>query len=855
MGVVFQTIIKSRGLTECTKPIWKLKISDSEYEDLRAVIAKQINISSPDISNPFFTVCKEATLFFAEYWHREYAGGNRTKEMVFKALGTRKNNPELVQRLYEAAMKGCKFMEVENYDDGKTNQLDNMLFQGGLPMKLITKNITNSVYNHFVRGLLNHRIGIEELNLGNDALHSNSIRQYCSQLAHAAEAGDYTQMPFHCENEFNGWFVYLNELAKQERETNSESAPFTLEWNFNVDSERKTIDAEFVVRGMQKLPLQFLIDEKLLKLPFFPVQVKANGKIVSTFDYEKHFCRQSVVCRSAYTMGEVISVVINDQKEPIINRGMNINAPQILFQNNDGTFTAGNKIGSQKCLIIIPEGWNVKDEDTFTTEEYSISGTKVNVVSLDADFNGRVEVCSSDDSVTFSSNTPLFWTEQTPRQIYLPEVVEPLYNANDCRYSLCTNVGGIVKKQKINNVQFRNASSKDWRILPSLGEILARVKEPNGNFVYPARMINVGGDIAFGIIEASAESCKIKLTWEHGEIATEDGNLIDEGTWEFEKKDDRNIAKFTLTPYDTEIPFGISVRLPFVGFSIVDAEGNIVENGGTIAYADIDRYQYHIVGESVSQYTFGNICRKVEWNDNRLYIQENDQKQKSAPFEGCLTSLFGHRERVKSLLKEAGNALEVVFTLANDETFSININTQAVAVKTVEPEIDTEAENAISEELDEATMGDDLWMSIIAQFNKSIRENISPNSSVALRCVAREPKHLMNLAFQLFALCSTNDEREILTEQLRAFAGELSFNWNIIGSQIDTIMMTLNNFVGDLEKPFLKNVYTKWAMSREEKKMTYLSALNSSKAYNDYIGQCLMDIITSFTGWVKELVD
>lgn len=109
MGVVFQTIIKSRGLTECTKPIWKLKISDSEYEDLRAVIAKQINISSPDISNPFFTVCKEATLFFAEYWHREYAGGNRTKEMVFKALGTRKNNPELVQRLYEAAMKGCKF--------------------------------------------------------------------------------------------------------------------------------------------------------------------------------------------------------------------------------------------------------------------------------------------------------------------------------------------------------------------------------------------------------------------------------------------------------------------------------------------------------------------------------------------------------------------------------------------------------------------------------------------------------------------------------------------------------------------------------------------------------------------------
>ena len=68
-------------------------------------------------------------------------------------------------------------------------------------------------------------------------------------------------------------------------------------------------------------------------------------------------------------------------------------------------------------------------------------------------------------------------------------------------------------------------------------------------------------------------------------------------------------------------------------------------------------------------------------------------------------------------------------------------------------------------------------------------------------------------------------------------------------------MMTLNNFVGDLEKPFLKNVYTKWAMSREEKKMTYLSALNSSKAYNDYIGQCLMDIITSFTDWVKELVD
>ncbi len=80
----FDTLIEKRPGRPYL-PLWSLKVTDSEYQQLKAILAN--DCTSPTCAMPFFGLRKEAALFYAEYWRREYKEGVQGKEMVFAALG------------------------------------------------------------------------------------------------------------------------------------------------------------------------------------------------------------------------------------------------------------------------------------------------------------------------------------------------------------------------------------------------------------------------------------------------------------------------------------------------------------------------------------------------------------------------------------------------------------------------------------------------------------------------------------------------------------------------------------------------------------------------------------------------
>lgn len=74
------SLLKKRGLKECLLPLWKLKITEEEFKELRELLEKQTHVMRMS-NNPFITLSKECTLFFAEYWRRLYVDGKHSNSL------------------------------------------------------------------------------------------------------------------------------------------------------------------------------------------------------------------------------------------------------------------------------------------------------------------------------------------------------------------------------------------------------------------------------------------------------------------------------------------------------------------------------------------------------------------------------------------------------------------------------------------------------------------------------------------------------------------------------------------------------------------------------------------------------
>ena len=675
----FDSLLKKRGLEECPLPLWKLKITEEEFKDLRELLEKQTHVMSM-CNNPFITLRKECTLFFAEYWRRLYVDGKHSKQMVYDALESTRHNVNLCDEFYEAARRGAKLLKIEKYDGGRADPLNDMLYQGGLPMKLVTANVTNSVWDRFTRGLVNRKYNFEELNLGLVASQSQCLRDYCEQLILGIETEQFMRMPFYCLNENDTWYMYLKELAKQEKIRRSQLHPYTLFWEFRIDNVENKIYTKYIVKGIQRLPKEFLEEQGLINIPFFSVQVRKNGQAIDTFDYANNFCRYAVVSKHPYTNGDYISLFLHNQEEPYIADNLDMTVPHLLYRNKDGKYELGNQIGKQESILLIPEGWTVDDSCTLDVHDYSWGETMLQGIRIPSDYANNILVKGEDGAITFGMNAPLYWTEMRSNPLFVPDVIEPVYDADKCSFSLCFDTeDGTESKRR--PVQFRNKWQKEWTESPSYGELYARTIDVNGNYVTPLRFVNIGDGLVISLQKADKDSCQIRVTWPHGHVSTTEGEKKIGDVWEIKKENchDPRIIRFCFTPEgNSKNQFFLSVKAPFKDFSIINIYGDEILDDCWIPYSDVDKYQYHIVGQDIKEYKYGNIKRELRWKSDKLYIIEDGRSLKHIPYEGSLLTLFDSRETLRELLERTSQNMinaevRVHFTLSDGKKISFSI--------------------------------------------------------------------------------------------------------------------------------------------------------------------------------------
>lgn len=125
------------------RPLWKYLLNDSELSDLKKVLqfAKPFNIDPRDVS-----------LYYAQWWKKNYNGGVPSKLEVFESLGGNSKYNFNEKEFYKIAKKGAEILGVKWIKKQNTLYFKTLLLQGGLPLKHISEN--KGKYKSFLEAVL-----------------------------------------------------------------------------------------------------------------------------------------------------------------------------------------------------------------------------------------------------------------------------------------------------------------------------------------------------------------------------------------------------------------------------------------------------------------------------------------------------------------------------------------------------------------------------------------------------------------------------------------------------------------------------------------------------------------------------
>ena len=117
-------------------PIWKLRINDEEYEAIKTLLReKEHNLKEYGL---------EAMIFYAEWWKRDYKGDMASKENAAKVIGfTSKESTNKLFKVAKQRLNAKHYVILSKSEDGNNLYFRTLLFQGGLQLNYIKKNLDN----------------------------------------------------------------------------------------------------------------------------------------------------------------------------------------------------------------------------------------------------------------------------------------------------------------------------------------------------------------------------------------------------------------------------------------------------------------------------------------------------------------------------------------------------------------------------------------------------------------------------------------------------------------------------------------------------------------------------------------
>ena len=670
----FDDILKKRGIPSWNPEmfLWELRLDDEEFTALKEILRDAANEGS------FRGVSREATLYYAEWWRREYEGGHVGIEDVCESItGYSVQKDDLYQAAKDGqASLGFKSIRTKGETRERNNDMYSIYYQGGLPMNSIIKEIqdrrSQSSWDRFFRKLVwklhdftevSEKLGTKTLAL------SDSVKAFSETLRVAADCLSPAMQPYVHQEEW--WNIIIRNFEEEKRKRKART-PFESTWLFGLDDIGKHISVGFKFTGPRTLSQEFIKEHKLENRSFTTFSVFVNNTSVFTAEYNNRFyCSRNVEKNINCNLGDTVSVVINETGTVLSSREINFDIPKVIYliDQTRNIYRLGDapQLKEEECRIVSTDDWDC----CYNYELYSIGTTTYKVFApTKGDQTVQLASAAKDQIKTLkttsdSLKTFIDWKSEWKTAVRTQERLFNLDYKDDKEDKKGKKNKEVIfyegySESEINtsrpvDVVYAEKGSNAWIRCAKLGEIKAKVQRKDKESVEFVSFIN-SGNLVISLVSSSRDTCEICIDWKdnngnpYGNISSNDA-INSNGNWIIEKQNlsNRRFAEFQFAPNSgLGSTFTLNLLPPFYGFGIYDRNNNRIRPNSIIPMVDIGNFRYYLRhSRNVDLSPRGaqgelNYTYSENGNDNDVFenLCKKPVRKSKVNFEDRLASLF-----------------------------------------------------------------------------------------------------------------------------------------------------------------------------------------------------------------------
>lgn len=391
----FINLLQNRNLLRHNgKKLWEYALTDKEYEELISVLqnTREWNLAPRD-----------ATLYYAEWWRRNYNGGKPSKESVFESIGGNIQYNLDANKFYKKARKGAEILGIKWVSKQNTLYFRTLLLQGGLPLHHISENKSN--YKSFLLAVLEEQPEkIEDfifqsqiINLLPPSSRNDVIYENCFEIVQSILNNENYYEKLFSSNETireisNALIVRKRTLPPKKRFIKPQNY-----WLFNTNknniSLRLGLADKYSSENLSQI-LGFVVEEK-------SYQFYLNDELICVFrkmlrgDYKTDWHNQFKQEWNNEIQIPISYVISNNEKYEVkdfIQITPNLDKPTLWapFSDNEWRLVKGSGVSSDKALLMFPNNWNSYNIDS----QINLYGRNLNSL----EFKGEVQLKNKDNS-------------------------------------------------------------------------------------------------------------------------------------------------------------------------------------------------------------------------------------------------------------------------------------------------------------------------------------------------------------------------------------------------------------------------------------------------------------------------
>ena len=128
----FSTLLLAKNLPKHDgRPLWKYMFNDDDFEKL----LEELKFARPLSIDP-----RDVTMYYAEWWKKNYNGGTPSKLEIFNSLNGNVRYNFNQEDFFKLAVTGARMLGIKWITRQNTLYFRTLLLQGGLPLSHISEN-------------------------------------------------------------------------------------------------------------------------------------------------------------------------------------------------------------------------------------------------------------------------------------------------------------------------------------------------------------------------------------------------------------------------------------------------------------------------------------------------------------------------------------------------------------------------------------------------------------------------------------------------------------------------------------------------------------------------------------------